>query len=124
MEIEADKSSPTAMAEMEVMKGMMMREAHEEAEVGDEAKARRRELGAVMRMRTPVELRAARRGREGLERRTWVMRCETRNRARSAGGRRPDTSSPITRPTKGGSPPAPVPLLSPEFAAAERESEE
>lgn len=126
VEMEAEKSSPTAMAEMEVTKGRMRRETHEEAEEGDEAKARRRELGMVTRMRTPVELRAARRGSGGFARRTWVMRWERRKRARSAGGRRADTSSPITTPTKGGSPPPPalVPLLSPEFAAAERESEE
>lgn len=120
VELEAEKSSPTEMAEMDLVKGRMRREAHEETEEEDEAKARRRELGTVMRTRTPVELRATRREREGLERRTCVMRWATRNRARSAGGRRPDTSSPITTPTKGGSPP-PAP---PEFAAAEREREE
>ncbi|PKU60323.1 hypothetical protein MA16_Dca028926 [Dendrobium catenatum] len=115
VETEAEKSSPTSMAEMEVMKGRMMREAHEEAEEGDEAKARRREFGTVMRMRTPVELRAARREREGLESLTCVMLWETRNRARSVGARRPETSSPSTTSPKGGSPP---PLLSLEFTGA------
>ncbi|KAL0928001.1 hypothetical protein M5K25_002232 [Dendrobium thyrsiflorum] len=67
-----------------------------------------------------MELRAARRECEWLERRTCVMIWETRNRARSLGGRKPEPSSPITTPKKGGSP---LPLLSPEFAAAERESE-
>lgn len=69
VEIEGEKSSPTAMEEIEVMNGRIRRETNEEAEEGDEAKAKRREFGMVMRMFMLVELRAARRGSGGLERR-------------------------------------------------------
>lgn len=124
-EMGGEKSSPTARAEIELRKGRRKRDAQAEAEEGEEAKARRSELGTTKRTRTVVALSAARRESGGLERRTWVMRWVTRKRARSAGGRRSETLSPITRPTKGGSEPW-APLLSLGFAAAaaEREREE
>lgn len=121
-ETDGEKSSPTARAEMELRKGKIRRKAQAEAEEGEETKANRRELGTATRTRTPVALRAARRESGGLERRTWVMRWETRKRARSAWGSRPDTSSPITTPTKGGSAPL-APLLSLWIAAAAVEIE-
>lgn len=69
VEIEGEKSSPTAIEEIEEMNGRTKRETNEEAEEGEAAKARRRELGMVRRMFMLVELRAVRRGSEGLERR-------------------------------------------------------
>lgn len=69
VEIEGEKSSPTAIEEIEGMKGRIVRATNEEAEDGDAAKAKRREFGMVRRMLMLVELRAARRGSGGLERR-------------------------------------------------------
>lgn len=103
VEIEGEKSSPTAIEEIEVMNGRMERATNAEAEEGDAAKAKRRGFGTVRRMFMLVELRAARRGIGGLERRMWVICWERRKLERAFGGRKEETLLFITRPTKGGS---------------------
>lgn len=103
VEMEGEKSSPTAIEETAGTKGRTRRATNEAAEEGEEAKAKRREFGMVRRMLMSVELRAARRGIGGLERRMWVICWERRKRARSFGGRKEETLSLIIRPAKGGS---------------------